>query len=188
MKLVALSGSNVGTRTRTLMERALQAVREYDPSVEASLIDLAEMEMAFADGRLYTEQTGDTARVTAEVMEADALIIGSPVFQASIPAALKNVFDLLPVDAFMGKVAGMVVTAGSAKHYLVGQQQLQPILTYMKAQVVQPYVFVEELDLHRGQIVNHEVEQRLERLVEDTVILTRTYTSMREAAEAAYGF
>jgi FMN reductase len=58
----------------------------------------------------------------------------------------------------------------------------------MKAQVVQPYVFVEESDLHRGEIVSHDVLQRLDRLVEDTVVLTRTYASIREARDAAYGF
>ncbi|MGG5171089.1 NADPH-dependent FMN reductase [Pseudarthrobacter sp. J1738] len=188
MKLVVLSGANVGTRTRTVMNRVLEAVREFDPTIDASLIDLSELIMPFADGRIYTEQTGDAGWLTAQIMEADALIIGSPVFQASIPAALKNVFDLLPVNAFRGKVAGMVVTAGSAKHYLVGQQQLQPILTYMKAQVVQPYVFVEQVDVHRGEIVNHDVDQRLERLAQDTVALSRAFTHVLQEAEAAYGF
>jgi NAD(P)H-dependent FMN reductase len=62
------------------------------------------------------------------------------------------------------QVVSMVATAGSAKHYLIPQQQLQPILSYMKAQVVQPYAFVEEKDLHRNQIVNDDVIQRLDRL------------------------
>lgn len=170
------------------MNRALSAVRDLDPGIETSLIDLSEVALPFADGRAYTEQRGEAHRVTTEIMEADVLIIGSPVFQASMPAALKNVFDLLPVDAFQGKVVGLVVVAGSPKHYLVGQQQIQPVLTYMKAQVVQPYVFVEEKDVHRGEIINHDVTQRIERLVEDTITLSRAFTTVREVAEAAYGF
>src|SRR5699024_1404015 len=83
------------------------------------------------------------------------------------------------------KVVSMVATAGSAKHYLIPQQQLQPILSYMKAQVVQTYAFVEEKDLHRNQIVNDDVIQRLDRLAEDTIVLTRTYSEIREAADAA---
>ena len=58
----------------------------------------------------------------------------------------------------------------------------------MKAQVVQPYVFIEEKDLLRGQIVNNDVIARLDRLVEDTLVLTQTYASIREAKDAAYGF
>lgn len=188
MNLVILSGSNVGTKTRTVMEHVTQAVMAQDPSIEVALLDLAELDMIFSDGRNFTEYTGDTSRVTRTLMDADAIIIGTPIFQASIPAPLKNVFDLLPTGAFRDRVVAMVATAGSAKHYLIPQQQLQPILTYMKAQVVQPYVFVEEKDLLRGQIVNDDVIARLERLVEDTLVLTNTYTQIREAKENAYGF
>ncbi|MGO2644268.1 MAG: NADPH-dependent FMN reductase [Brevibacterium sp.] len=188
MKLVAISGSNVGTKTRTVMEHVTQTVMAQDPDIEATLIDLAEVDMVFSDGRNFTEYTGDTARVTRALMDADAIIIGTPIFQASIPATLKNVFDLLPTDAFRDKVVAMVATAGSAKHYLVPQQQLQPILSYMKAQVVQPYVFVEGKDLLRNQIVNDDVIARLDRLVEDTLVLTQTYASIRESKDAAYGF
>ena len=188
MRLVLLSGSNVGAKTRTVIDHLARAVAAYDSTIEVSVIDLAEQDMVFSDGRNYLEYTGDTGQVTRALMEADAIIIGTPIFQASIPATLKNVFDLLPVDALREKVVGMVATAGSAKHYLIPAQHLQPILTYMKAQVVQPYVFVEESDLHRGEIVSHDVRQRLDRLVEDTVVLTRTYASIREARDAAYGF
>lgn len=188
MKVIALSGSNVGTKTRTVMEYVAQSVMKQEPEVEIELIDLAEVDMVFSDGRNFTEYTGDTGRLTRALMDADAIIIGTPIFQASIPATLKNVFDLLPVNAFRDKVVSMVATAGSAKHYLIPQQQLQPILSYMKAQVVQTYAFVEEKDLHRNQIVNDDVIQRLDRLAEDTIVLTRTYSEIREAADAAYGF
>ena len=58
--------------------------------------------------------------------------IGFPIFQASIPGSLKNVFDLLPVNAFHDKVIGLVATAGSSKHYLIPEMHLKPILSYMK--------------------------------------------------------
>ena len=95
-------------------------------------------------------------------MEADAIIIGTPVFQASIPATLKNIFDLLPQNAFRDKVVSIVVTAGSAKHYLIVEQQLKPILAYMKAQIVQTYVFIEEKDFYRKEITDDDVLFRIE--------------------------
>src|SRR5690606_2006099 len=114
MKLVGLSGSIVGSKTRTAMDYALKAVKDYDPEIEATLIDLAEYDVQFSDGRDYREYEGDTRYVAQTIMEADAIILGTPVFQASIPATLKNIFDLLPVNAFRDKVAGILVTAGSA--------------------------------------------------------------------------
>ena len=188
MKIVGLSGSTVGSKTRTAMNYMVKEVNEKYPDVEMILIDLGDYVVQFSDGRSYLEYEGDTGFVTKTIMEADAIIIGTPIFQASIPATLKNIFDLLPVNAFRDKVVSMLVTAGSPKHYLIAEQQLKPILAYMKAQIVQTYVFIEEKDFHRKDIVNDDVLFRIDRLVEDTVVLTETYTTIREAKEATYAF
>ena len=188
MKIALLAGSKVGSKTRTAMDYTKKIANEKYPEAEITLLDLAEFEMVFSDGRDYREYDGDTKYVTETIMAADAIIIGTPTFQASIPATLKNIFDLLPVNAFRDKVVSMLVTAGTAKHYLMVEQQLKPILAYMKAEIVQTYVFIEEKDFYRKEIVNDDVVFRIERLVEDTVVLTETYTSIREAKEAAYGF
>jgi len=82
----------------------------------------------------------------------------------------------------------MLVTAGTPKHYLIAEQHLKPILAYMKAQIVQTYVFIEEKDFHRKEIVNDDVLFRIERLAEDTVVLTETYTKIREEKETKYNF
>ncbi|MFJ5624017.1 NADPH-dependent FMN reductase [Peribacillus loiseleuriae] len=188
MKIVGISGSNVGSKTRTAMDYTLKLANEKYPDAEITLLDLAEYEMVFSDGRNYWEYEGDTKYVTETIMAADAIIIGSPVFQASIPATLKNIFDLLPVNAFRDKVVSMLVTAGTAKHYLMVEQQVKPILAYMKAHIVQTYVFIEEKDFHRKQIINDDILFRMERLVEDTVLLVHAYSDIRQAKDVEYDF
>ncbi|MEK3732540.1 MULTISPECIES: NADPH-dependent FMN reductase [Paenibacillus] len=188
MNIVLLSGSIVGSKTRTAMNEAMQVLADKYPDVTATMIDLAEYDVQFSDGRNYLEYPGDTGYVTSAIMSADALMIGTPVFQASIPATLKNIFDLLPQNALLDKVVSMIVTAGSPKHFLMPEQQLKPILAYMKAHIVQTYVFIEEKDFMRKQIVNDDVKFRIERLVEDTVTLTETHAQIRETKEAAYDF
>ncbi|UTR07582.1 NAD(P)H-dependent oxidoreductase [Alkalihalobacillus sp. LMS6] len=188
MNVVVLSGSIVGSKTKTMMNEVVKQINDYDEQTNVTVIDLAEHEVQFSDGRQFFEYTGDTGYVAQTIMDADALIIGTPVFQASIPGTLKNVFDLLPVNAFENKVVSIVVTAGSPKHYLVAEQQLKPILNYMKAQLVQTFVFAEEKDFHQKKIVNDDVLFRVGRLVEDTHLLTKTFKAIREEAEDAYGF
>ncbi|MDI7742975.1 NADPH-dependent FMN reductase [Lysinibacillus fusiformis] len=188
MKIVGISGSIVGSKTKTAMTYVAKEISEKYPEEEFTLLDLADYQIHFSDGRNYLEYEGDTGFVAKTIMEADAIIIGTPIFQASIPATLKNIFDLLPVNAFRDKVISMYVTAGSSKHYLVAEQQLKPILSYMKGQIVQTYVFIEEKDFHQKEIVNDDVFFRIERLVEDTIVLTETYTRMREEKEAKYDF
>lgn len=188
MKIVLLSASVVGSKTRTALNYTQKAFSEKYPDVETTILDLADYQVQFSDGRNYMEYEGDTGYVTKSVMEADAIVIGAPIFQASIPGTLKNLFDLLPVDALRDKVVSMLITAGSSKHFLVAEYHLKPILAYMKAQIVQTYVFIEEKDFHLKEIKNDDVLFRVERLVEDTVLLTETYSSLRERKEAAYGF
>lgn len=188
MKIVGIAGSNVGSKTRTAMDYTLKIAREKYPDAEVTLVDLAEYEMVFSDGRNYWDYEGDTKYVTETIMAADAIIIGTPTFQASIPATLKNIFDLLPVNAFRDKVVSMLVTAGTSKHYLMLEQQLKPILAYMKAHIVQTYVFIEEKDFHRKEIVNDDVLFRIERLVDDTVQLVDAYVEIRKAKDAEYDF
>lgn len=188
MKFVGLSGSKVGSKTRTAMDYTMKAIADNYPDIEITLLDLADYDIQFSDGRNYLEYEGDTGLVTKTLMEADAIIIGTPVFQASIPATLKNIFDLLPQNAFRDKVVSIIVTAGSSKHYLIAEQQLKPILAYMKAQIVQTYVFIEEKDFQRKEITDDDVLFRIERLVEDTIVLTETYTEIRAKKEAQYDF
>lgn len=58
----------------------------------------------------------------------------------------------------------------------------------MKAHVVQSYVFIEERDFYRKEIVNDDVIFRIQRLVEDTVTLTETHAEIKKAKEDAYRF
>lgn len=188
MKIVVLSGSIVGSKTKTAMEKVVQLFGQKYPDDEVELLDLAEYTIQFSDGRNYFEYEGDTKFVAETIMAADAIVIGTPIFQASIPATLKNIFDLLPVNAFREKVVSIVVTAGSAKHYLIAEQHLKPILAYMKAHTVPTYVFIEEKDFLRKEIVNDDIIFRLERLVEDTVVTAEAFEAIRIKKDAEYDF
>jgi FMN reductase len=187
MHVVILSGSTVGSKTKTAM-LAVEKVLQQHESLTVDMIDLKDYDLVFSDGRHYLDYTGDTKIVTEKIMQADILMIGTPIFQASIPGTLKNVFDLLPTKALEKKVIGLVVTAGSAKHYLVIEQQLKPILSYMKAVVSSAYVFIEEQDFHLKTIVNDDVHFRIQTLVEDTLLLKEAYDGVWQKKEDQYDF
>ncbi len=126
------------------------------------------LELEFSVGKNYLDTTGDVYKLTTSLMQADVIFIGFPIFQAS-SLCLKNVFDLLPVNAFRDKVIGLVATAGSSKHYLIPEMHLKPILSYMKAHTMQTYVFIEEKDFSNQQIVNDDVVFRLKALAQSTM-------------------
>lgn len=188
MKLVLLSGSRIGSKTRIAVNEAMHLISQDYPELEIQLVDLAEKDIPFADGHHFLELTGDAGQVTRAIMGADALLIGSPIFQASIPASLKNIFDLLPQNALRDKVVGLIITAGSPKHYLIAEYQLKPILAYMKAMVVPSYVFIEESDFHQGQITNQAIHYRLQNLIKDMLLYTQSLAVEKQKEEDAYDF
>ncbi|MFD1064662.1 NADPH-dependent FMN reductase [Oceanobacillus locisalsi] len=169
MKIVGISGSTVGSKTRIAVEHVLKYIEKEHTETEVELLDLKDYDIVFSDGRSYSDYTGDTKIFLEKIMEADGILIGTPVFQASIPGTLKNVFDLLPVDAFKNKMIAITATAGTTKHYLVPEQHLKPILHYMHAWVIPKYVFVEEKDYTNHVITNQNVIDRLNKLADDLI-------------------
>lgn len=188
MKIVGLVGTHVGSSTLTAMNKVKALLEKKYPEEQVDLLDLAKYNVEFSDGRNYLDYSGDTGKLVKKLMEADAVIIATPVFQASIPGTLKNIFDLLPTDALRDKTVGMVVLAGTDKHYLVAEQQLKPILSFMKANIVQNYVFILPKDIIKGEIVSSDILFRLDRLTDEMMQTATAYKEIKELENQIYDF
>lgn len=189
MKTVLLNSSIVGTKTGILLDELLSVLKnEITEQDQVEKIELKDYQIQFSDGRHYLDYEGDTGKVIQSIMDADVLIFGVPTYQASIPATLKNIFDLLPKAAFKNKTVSFVVTAGSDKHYLVMEYQLKPILSFMKANIVSNYVFAQDSDFASGSIANDDVRFRLTTLANDTLTLARSYQKVYEEFQSKFDF
>src|SRR5699024_4517362 len=187
MKAVIISGSVVGSKTR----KATTALREKIESLnvhEIEYIDLKDYDMPFSDGRNYLDYGGSTTEALTKIMEADVVFIGTPIFQASIPGPLKNLFDLLPPGAFLNKTVSMIITAGSLRHYLVPEQQMKPILSYMKANIVPGYVYILDQDFGPEGIENDDIILRLNALVDNTFNNAQAQQAVLEKFNESLGF
>ncbi len=137
MKLLGISGSlTAGSRTNEVVRLVLDQAAAAEPEVEPELLDPRAYNIAFCDGRNPADYTGDTRTVIDMVAAADAYVVGSPSYRGSYTGALKNLFDLLPNDAPQGKVAGIVLTAGSDHHFLAIEHQLRPLLSFFHMHTV----------------------------------------------------
>lgn len=189
MKALIISGSNVGNKTRIAATTVYNQFKEkHGEDHTIKLLNLQDYDLVFSDGRNYLDYGGDTTEVLKEIMEADIILIGSPIFQASMPAIVKNLFDLLPQNALENKTCAMIITAGSDKHYLIPEQQYKPVFSYMKANIVPRYVYVLDTDFDRESIINDDVHFRIGQLIDDTMILATTYQEILQREEEAFGF
>jgi FMN reductase len=188
MNILGISGSIKSQKTIIAVETVLQAIKNKDESIQTELISLGDFDIAYSDGRDYRDYEGDTSVVISKIMAADAFIIGTPVYQSSIPGVLKNLFDLLPKDAFIDKVVGIVTTAGSDKHFLMVESQLKPILNYMKAIIVPKYVFINEALFIDNKIVSDDIEFRVKQLADDAVNVTEVVQELKKKREEEFDF
>ena len=74
----------------------------------------------------------------ARVAAADAVLISTPVYQASFSGGLKAVLDLLDPKALAGKVVLPIATGGSPAHLLALEYGLKPVLSALGARHILP--------------------------------------------------
>ncbi|CAM3879979.1 NADPH-dependent FMN reductase [Alkalicoccus chagannorensis] len=171
MNLVGIAGTITGSKPETIIEEALERAEKLDPSISTTTINLKELQLPFCDGRPESAYPAEVHELISTIAEADAVILATPVFQASIPGALKNMFDLLPVDILAGKPAGCIACSGTYHHFLVIENQLKPILSYLKAYSLPSYVYLHRDDFEGTTIVNKDSSKRVDQMIEELLAL-----------------
>ncbi|RYG74177.1 NADPH-dependent oxidoreductase [Lentibacillus lipolyticus] len=173
MKLVGISGALAGDKTSLAVNDVLATAKLLDSAVKTELIDLRDYEVEFATGAPLVDYNNDTWNVVNTMLSADFLVFGTPIYQASISGALKNLFDLLPQNAFKHKVTGIVATGWSEKHFLVPEYQLKPILSYFKGLVPTGNVFIhnDSFNEESDEIIDRDVSERMQNLADEMIYL-----------------
>lgn len=81
------------------------------------------------------------AGAIAQVEQADAVVVVTPVYKASYTGLLKAFLDLLPQDGLRGKLVLPLATGGSQSHMLVLDYALRPVLASMDARFILPGIY-----------------------------------------------
>lgn len=175
MKLVGVSGALAGEKTVVAVDSVLAAARRHDSTVDTELIDLRDFEIEFAAGLPLAGYNDDTWNVVQKIVSADFLVFGTPIYQASLSGALKNLFDHLPEYALKNKVTGMVATGWTNKHFLVLEYHLGSILTYFKGLVPTENVFIhnKSFEIESDEIIDERISERIQKLAEEIIYLQR---------------
>jgi len=143
------------------------------PDVRASVLNLADHRVSFADGRPLDRFTDDTATVVARVAEADVVLLASPVYRATFTGALKNLLDLVPVEGLRDKPVGIVAMGATTHHYLGVDWQLRAVLAWFGAVVAPTSVYLESAHFQEGRLADDGARRALVELV-NTLLALRT--------------
>jgi FMN reductase len=115
----------------------------------------------------------ELCQAVAKVLEAELVIVGTPIYKAAYSGLLKVFLDLLPVDALRGKTVLPIATAGSPAHMLAMDYALKPVLSALGARDILDGLFATDRDLAPhdtlGFLPDTQVVARLDRSLQPLI-------------------
>jgi FMN reductase len=110
-------------------------------------VELRPYATALADAMVTGQVPPELARVVDSVTGADGLIAVTPTFAGSYAGLFKSFFDVLDRRALVGMPVLLGATGGSARHSLVIEYAMRPLLSYFYAVIAPTGVFAAPGDL-----------------------------------------
>ncbi len=153
MKLVAILGSVTPPgRLLSAVKWMLDQGRAANAGLETNLINLGEQRVAFADGRPPEQYHDDTAAIVRAVLDAEGVILATPVYRGSFTGALKNLLDHLPIESLAGKPVGIVAMGATNHHFLGADWHLRDVLAWFGALTIPTSAYLTSNDFVEGAI------------------------------------
>lgn len=190
MNLLGLSGSpakNAASRTLNAVKQVVEYAYTQDNSIIMETINVRDLDIELCDGRDPALYEGDTKSLLKKIVAADALIIGTPVYRGSYTGILKNVFDVIPNDALVGKPVGIVVTGSTQHHYLTIEHEIKPLLGFFHAHALPGGVYLTPEHYNDSVLVDEGALERLQQLATAMVQFAKHVPNDRNLLAGASG-
>ncbi len=155
--------------TRLLADRLTEAVVRALPGPDARVEVIEVREIAHdLPNNVLTGFASPELQVRLDaIVEADAVIVSTPIYSASYSGLFKMLVDVLPKDSLRGKPVLLGATGGTARHSLAIDHALRPLFAYLGALVAPVAVFAASEDW--GSVEAGRLGSRIERAGEDFV-------------------
>ncbi|MGO4957603.1 CE1759 family FMN reductase [Luteococcus sp. Sow4_B9] len=138
MKIVVVSaGLGEPSSSHLLGERLAKATGSND----VTHVELRLLAHDLVNALLTRIQAPALEEAVQQVVDADGLVVVSPVFNASVSGLFKMFFDVLHEGALLDKPVLLAATGGTPRHSLAIDQAMLPLFFYLKAAVVPTSVF-----------------------------------------------
>jgi FMN reductase len=122
-------------------------------------------------------------KVIRTMIEAEALVIGSPTYKGSYTGLFKHVIDLLDPSDLRGKPIVLTATGGGDRHSLVVEHQLRPLFAFFEAFVLPTAIYASSRDFTDG-VPSLAIAKRVDQaLAEASILLSARYPAPVLAAE-----
>jgi FMN reductase len=161
LSIIGFAGSTSRpSKTRLLVEQTANRVAAVLAG-GATVFDLVDNGRDFGAAFSRAELSGTALERLSAIENADALIVGSPVYKGSYTGLFKHVFDLVEPERLLGKPVLLIATGGGHRHALVVEHQLRPLFGFFGALTVPTSIYAAPVDFGENGAVKAELAQRL---------------------------
>ncbi|QGN57386.1 FMN reductase [Nostocoides sp. HKS02] len=164
--VVVHAGLSQPSATRLLAERLSTATQdallERGQESEVTVVDLREHAQDLASTLLTGFATGGLRDALDALGVADAVIVVTPVFQASYSGLFKTFFDVLDDGLLRGTPVLLAATGGTPRHSLMLEHAMRPMFAYLKAVTVPTAVFAAAEDWGAAGAVERGLAGRID--------------------------
>ncbi|WP_445000274.1 NADPH-dependent FMN reductase [Halomonas mongoliensis] len=183
MSVVLIAGSP-GTPSRTAALVAHIESTLQKQGIEAEVFNINDFD---ANELLFADITAPrVAHYRKAVAQAQAVVLATPVYQASFSGAIKLLLDLVPERGLKGKVVLPLANGGTDSHLLILDYALKPVISALGASNVLSSVYVNSrhvtLDAEKHYSISEEARGRIDRAVDE---LKELIDADRELASAS---
>jgi FMN reductase len=181
--LVGIAGSfNRPSKTRVLVQHVadIAAPRYGFDSITYDLTDIGP-----SLGQAHSRADLDEAakRIVADIVNADALIIGSPTYKGSYPGMFKHLIDLIDPEELRSKPIIITATGGGDRHALMVEHQLRPLFGFFMAHTLPTAVYAADRDFADYCVSSEALIGRIDHVVDELAAFFPDRARLFEAAE-----
>jgi FMN reductase len=163
-KFVGFAGSSSRpSRTRNMVE-AITTTAGKRIGATTTIYDLNEIHPSLGSTLEPSKAPPDLVELIEAITNADALIVGSPVYKGTYTGLFKHLFDLIEPKALKDKPVVLSATGGSERHALVLDHGLRPLFAFFSADIVATGVYATESDFTDYQPSSAALLSRIDRV------------------------
>jgi FMN reductase len=173
LNVVGFSGNlHRPSKTRTLVETVIEriAARRTGDSVKSVVFDIIDIMPELGAALGGPDLPPKLQKAIDLLANADAIVVGSPVYKGSYTGLFKHFFDLIEPQRLMGLPVVLTASGGGDRHALVVEHQLRPLFGFFSSHTIATSIYASERDFAEGRIRSEPLQQRIEAAVSDLAI------------------
>ena len=164
-------------------ERAAALAGARGHAVTVSVIQLREIAADISTALVSQLITPELRNAITVLGEADGIIAAAPVYKAAPSGLFTSFFHVLDNDLLIARPVVLAATAGTARHALVLDDQMRPLIAYLRAMTVPTSLFAAPEDWS-----DPGLGERINRAATELVVLMESGVSRKIKEESWHSY